>query len=147
MISSLTSVCQGETSLLTTGMSRVPPAITRCIPLETFGELARGAGPRHRLLQALVHRAVGRFFEQAHEAVLRLLQAAAGKAQGVGHVARGGAVEEAAADAIASVVGDDELSADYIVPSIFDDRIVERVAAAVSAAAIRDGVSRNPQHV
>ncbi|MEZ5209112.1 MAG: NAD-dependent malic enzyme [Acidimicrobiales bacterium] len=53
----------------------------------------------------------------------------------------------AAADAIASVVGDDELSADYIVPSIFDDRIVERVAAAVSAAAIRDGVSRNPQHV
>ena len=47
----------------------------------------------------------------------------------------------AAADAIASVVDDDELTPDYIVPSIFDARIVESVAAATAAAAIRDGVS------
>jgi malate dehydrogenase (oxaloacetate-decarboxylating) len=49
----------------------------------------------------------------------------------------------AAAEAIASLVGD-YLEADYIVPDPFDPRLAQTVAAAVSAAAVRDGVIRNP---
>ncbi len=47
----------------------------------------------------------------------------------------------AAADAIAGVVGD-ELAADYVIPSPFDERVAEAVAAAVAAAAKADGVAR-----
>jgi malate dehydrogenase (oxaloacetate-decarboxylating) len=48
----------------------------------------------------------------------------------------------AAADAIARAVPDDELDPTHIVPSVFDTRVVELVAAAVAAAAIEDGVVR-----
>jgi len=48
----------------------------------------------------------------------------------------------AAAIAIAESVTDAELSPTFIVPSVFDRSIVERVAPAVSAAAIADGVTR-----
>ncbi|MEU7279004.1 NADP-dependent malic enzyme [Streptomyces sp. NPDC045431] len=48
----------------------------------------------------------------------------------------------AAAEAIAAVVGDDELSADHIVPSPFDPRVAPAVAAAVAEQARRDGVAR-----
>ncbi|MFD6247341.1 NAD-dependent malic enzyme [Streptomyces roseolus] len=47
----------------------------------------------------------------------------------------------AAADAIAGVVGD-ELSADCVIPSPFDDRVAPAVAAAVAAAARAEGVAR-----
>jgi malate dehydrogenase (oxaloacetate-decarboxylating) len=47
----------------------------------------------------------------------------------------------AAADAIASVVGD-ALRPDAIVPSALDPRVAPAVAAAVAAAAVRDGVTR-----
>ncbi|WP_433327262.1 NAD(P)-dependent malic enzyme [Spirillospora sp. CA-294931] len=47
----------------------------------------------------------------------------------------------AAADAIASTVGD-ALSADYVVPSPFDERVAPAVTAAVSAQARKDGVNR-----
>jgi malate dehydrogenase (oxaloacetate-decarboxylating) len=47
----------------------------------------------------------------------------------------------AAADAIAAVAEDD-LSADRIVPSPFDPRVAPEVAAAVSQAAVEDGVVR-----
>jgi malate dehydrogenase (oxaloacetate-decarboxylating) len=47
----------------------------------------------------------------------------------------------AAADAIASVVGD-SLRPDAIVPSALDPRVAPAVAAAVAAAAVRDGVTR-----
>ena len=47
-----------------------------------------------------------------------------------------------AAHAIASVVGDD-LAADHIIPWVFDPRVADRVAAAVSAAARSEGVVRN----
>jgi malate dehydrogenase (oxaloacetate-decarboxylating) len=47
----------------------------------------------------------------------------------------------AAADAIASVVGDD-LRPEAIVPSALDPRVAPAVAAAVAAAAVRDGVVR-----
>jgi malate dehydrogenase (oxaloacetate-decarboxylating) len=47
----------------------------------------------------------------------------------------------AAARAIAGIVGD-ERSAEYIIPSVFDTRVVEAVAKAVVQAAIEDGVAR-----
>jgi malate dehydrogenase (oxaloacetate-decarboxylating) len=49
----------------------------------------------------------------------------------------------AAAEAIAAVVGD-EVADDYVVPSPFDERVAPSVAAAVAAAAERDGVVRPP---
>jgi malate dehydrogenase (oxaloacetate-decarboxylating) len=51
------------------------------------------------------------------------------------------AMKLAAADAIASLVTDD-LTADYIIPSPFDDRVAPAVAAAVAAQARADGVAR-----
>jgi malate dehydrogenase (oxaloacetate-decarboxylating) len=48
----------------------------------------------------------------------------------------------AAAVAIAEAVGDDLLSPSFVVPSVFDHTVVERVAPAVSRAAIADGVTR-----
>jgi malate dehydrogenase (oxaloacetate-decarboxylating) len=48
----------------------------------------------------------------------------------------------AAAEAIAGSVPDEELSAGYIVPSVFNKRVVERVATAVADAARADGVVR-----
>jgi malate dehydrogenase (oxaloacetate-decarboxylating) len=48
----------------------------------------------------------------------------------------------AAARAIASVVSDEELDADYIIPSPFNRRVVEAVARAVADAARETGVAR-----
>ena len=48
----------------------------------------------------------------------------------------------AAASAIAAAVPDEELSAGYIVPSVFNKRVVELVALAVADAAVADGVIR-----
>ena len=48
----------------------------------------------------------------------------------------------AAARAIAGLVSGDELCADYILPKAFDPRVRGAVAAAVAAAARRDGVAR-----
>ena len=48
----------------------------------------------------------------------------------------------AAAVAIAESVTDAQLSPNFVVPSVFDRSIVERVAPAVAAAAIADGVIR-----
>lgn len=48
----------------------------------------------------------------------------------------------AAAHAIASVVGDNELNEDYIVPGVFNPLIAESVAKAVAEAAIRTGIAR-----
>jgi len=48
----------------------------------------------------------------------------------------------AAAEAIASVVSDAELSEDYIIPGVFNPRVVELVAPAVARAAIKSGVAR-----
>jgi malate dehydrogenase (oxaloacetate-decarboxylating) len=47
----------------------------------------------------------------------------------------------AAARAIASIVGE-ERSAEYIIPSVFDTRVVDAVAQAVQQAAIDEGVAR-----
>ena len=48
----------------------------------------------------------------------------------------------AASYAIADVVGPDELSADYIMPDPFDERIARAVAEAVGKAAKETNVSR-----
>jgi len=48
----------------------------------------------------------------------------------------------AAARAIASVVSEDELNEMYIIPSTFNDKVVDRVSRAVAEAAIATGVAR-----
>ena len=48
----------------------------------------------------------------------------------------------AAAKAIASLVSDEELSAEYIIPKAFDERVGKTVAAAVAEAARKTGVNR-----
>ena len=48
----------------------------------------------------------------------------------------------AAAIAIAEAVTDAELKPEFVVPSVFDRSVVQRVAPAVAAAAVRDGVIR-----
>jgi malate dehydrogenase (oxaloacetate-decarboxylating) len=48
----------------------------------------------------------------------------------------------AAAHAIASVVHEDELDADYIIPSVFNPEVAPAVAAATALAAEREGVAR-----
>ncbi len=48
----------------------------------------------------------------------------------------------AAARAIASIVSDDELDADYIIPSAFNRDVAPAVAEQVAKAAERTGVAR-----
>jgi malate dehydrogenase (oxaloacetate-decarboxylating) len=48
----------------------------------------------------------------------------------------------AAAFAIAEIVSPEELSPEYIIPSVFDTRVVDAVAKAVGAAATAQGVAR-----
>ncbi len=48
----------------------------------------------------------------------------------------------AAAKALAGLISDDELSADYIIPYAFDPKVGPAVAGAVSEAAVRSGVAR-----
>ncbi len=48
----------------------------------------------------------------------------------------------AAAFAIAEIVTEPELNAEYVIPSVFDSRVVAAVAKAVAAAAVEEGVAR-----
>ncbi|HLR74513.1 MAG TPA: malic enzyme-like NAD(P)-binding protein, partial [Virgibacillus sp.] len=48
----------------------------------------------------------------------------------------------AAAEAIASLISEDELHADYVIPAPFDDRVAPVVAASVAKAAMETGVAR-----
>jgi malate dehydrogenase (oxaloacetate-decarboxylating) len=50
----------------------------------------------------------------------------------------------AAAKAIAMCIADDELSEEYIIPSVFNKQIVRRVSHAVEAAAHRSGTAMRP---
>jgi malate dehydrogenase (oxaloacetate-decarboxylating) len=56
-----------------------------------------------------------------------------------------GEMELAAAQALAEVVEPHELSADYVVPSVFNRDVAPAVAAAVSRAAEQSGAARRPQ--
>lgn len=51
-------------------------------------------------------------------------------------------MKTAAVYAIAELIGDDELSADYVIPAPFDPRVAPAVAAAVAKAAMETGVAR-----
>jgi malate dehydrogenase (oxaloacetate-decarboxylating) len=51
----------------------------------------------------------------------------------------------AAAQAIADVISENDLHADYIIPSVFDRRVAPAVAAAVSQVAVQTGVARRQQ--
>ena len=51
----------------------------------------------------------------------------------------------AAAKAIASVVAENELSEDYIIPSVLNRKVPEKVSSSVKEAAIQTGVAR-PEH-
>jgi len=53
-------------------------------------------------------------------------------------------MERAAAQAIAAIVKPEELSADYVIPSVFDRRVARSVASAVAEAAVDAGVARKP---
>ena len=48
----------------------------------------------------------------------------------------------AAANAIAGLISSDQLSGEYIIPSIFDKRVVPAVSEAVAHAAVKTGVAR-----
>jgi malate dehydrogenase (oxaloacetate-decarboxylating) len=52
------------------------------------------------------------------------------------------AMKLAAARALADVISDDELDAEYIVPSVFNRQVAEAVAHAVAQAAVASGVAR-----
>ncbi|NLW78625.1 MAG: NAD-dependent malic enzyme [Ruminococcaceae bacterium] len=52
------------------------------------------------------------------------------------------AMKIAAAQALAGLISDDELRADYIIPAAFDPRVKDAVAAAVAKAARGSGVAR-----
>ena len=51
----------------------------------------------------------------------------------------------AAAHAIASVVREDELDPEYIIPSVFNSEVMPAVATATAEAAERTGVARRPR--
>ena len=53
-------------------------------------------------------------------------------------------MKAAAAKAIASVIDDEDLDRNYIIPSVFDRRVASRVATAVAACAVAEGCVRPP---
>ncbi len=53
-----------------------------------------------------------------------------------------GEMKLAAVDAIASLVGVDELAADYVIPSALDERVAHAVATSVARAAVECGTAR-----
>ncbi|MDO4500385.1 MAG: NADP-dependent malic enzyme [Erysipelotrichaceae bacterium] len=48
----------------------------------------------------------------------------------------------AAARGLASLISDEELSTEYIIPSVFDERVVEKVSTAVKEELIKEGLVR-----
>jgi malate dehydrogenase (oxaloacetate-decarboxylating) len=53
-----------------------------------------------------------------------------------------GDMKIAAAEAIADTIDDQNLTSDYVVPSVFDKEVVTRVADAVSRCARKQGAAR-----
>jgi malate dehydrogenase (oxaloacetate-decarboxylating) len=51
-------------------------------------------------------------------------------------------MKEAAARALAGVIADEELRADYVLPDAFNPKVVEAVAGAVAKEAVRLGLNR-----
>jgi malate dehydrogenase (oxaloacetate-decarboxylating) len=55
------------------------------------------------------------------------------------------AMKLAAARAIQGLISDEELTPDYLIPSVFDTRTATAVAKAVTEAAYETGVARQPR--
>ena len=55
------------------------------------------------------------------------------------------AMKLAAARAIAGIIAKDELYEENIIPSVFDQRVVRAVTAAVVQAAVKSGMARKRQ--
>ena len=53
----------------------------------------------------------------------------------------------AAAHAIAAVIPEEELTAEYVIPSSFDKRVALAVANAVAQEAVKEGINRVPYEV
>ncbi len=53
----------------------------------------------------------------------------------------------AAAKAIAGIITESERGPEYVVPSVFDTRVVDAVARAVAAAAVDEGLARRQKSV
>jgi malate dehydrogenase (oxaloacetate-decarboxylating) len=53
-----------------------------------------------------------------------------------------GSISEAE-DALAEVIPEEDLSEDYVIPSLFDERIVPTMAEAVEEAALESGSARS----
>ncbi|MFL6518097.1 MAG: malic enzyme-like NAD(P)-binding protein, partial [Bacillus sp. (in: firmicutes)] len=51
-------------------------------------------------------------------------------------------MKKAAVFAISSLISEEELSEDYVIPNPFDDRVATAVAKAVATAAVETGVAR-----
>ncbi|WP_433743632.1 NAD(P)-dependent malic enzyme [Falsibacillus pallidus] len=51
-------------------------------------------------------------------------------------------MKQAAVEAIANLIGEDELNEDYVIPAPFDPRVAPAVASAVAKAAMETGVAR-----
>jgi malate dehydrogenase (oxaloacetate-decarboxylating) len=51
-------------------------------------------------------------------------------------------MKQAAVEAIASLISEDELNEDYVIPAPFDKRVAPAVAAAVAKTAMETGVAR-----
>ncbi|RBP04400.1 NADP-dependent malic enzyme [Rossellomorea aquimaris] len=51
-------------------------------------------------------------------------------------------MKQAAVEAIAALIGEDELNEDYVIPAPFDKRVAPAVAAAVAKSAMETGVAR-----
>ena len=102
--------------------------------LKVLAELPEGKGFARQVLAKME----GKTFN----VVNATLAAAAGK----GLVSKARKINEAmkmaAAAAIASLVSDEELNPEYIIPSTFDDRVAPAVAANVARVAIETGVAR-----
>ncbi len=58
-----------------------------------------------------------------------------------------GEMEVAAAHALAAVIPEEELAADYVIPSVFDRAVAPAVARAVSEAAVEAGIARTTEEV
>jgi malate dehydrogenase (oxaloacetate-decarboxylating) len=53
----------------------------------------------------------------------------------------------AAAYAIASIITDEELHPEYVIPSVFDKRVAEAVSREVEEAAYQTGVARRDRAI
>ena len=48
----------------------------------------------------------------------------------------------AAANALAQIISEDKLAPDHVIPSIFEENVCGKIAAAVADAAAKSGIAR-----